>query len=403
VQENKIRRRVILHVDMDAFFAAIEQRDHPQYRGKPVIVGADPKGGKGRGVVSTCSYEARKFGVHSAMPISQAYRLCPQGIYVPPNGKLYQQVSREIFEIFYEFTDAVEPLSIDEAFLDVTGSLRLFGTGREIAEKIKQRIYEKEHLTASVGVAPNKYLTKIASDLEKPDGLVVVNPDRVQEFLEPLDISRLWGAGVRTQEKLRKLGIQSIGDLAKFPLPMLEQQFGKMGRHFYNLAHGLDDRQVEYDQSVKSVSNEHTFSRDTADAVTIHQTLFYLSEKVGYRLRKKGLKGRTVHLKLRYENFSTITRNKTLPEAIDNTEQIFTTVKSLFEKNYQPNRKVRLLGVGISGFGETEGGVQLSLFDRKKDSSSRLDALQDTLVERFGKGAARRAESLIKSEKKERD
>ncbi|HHJ51831.1 MAG TPA: DNA polymerase IV [Caldithrix abyssi] len=391
--------RIILHVDMDAFFAAVEQRDHPAYRGKPVIVGADPRGGKGRGVVSTCSYEARKFGVHSAMPISQAYRLCPHGIYVPPNGKLYQQVSREIFEIFYEFTDAVEPLSIDEAFLDVTGSQRLFGSGEEIAKQIKRRIYQKERLTASVGVAPNKYLAKIASDLNKPDGLVVVEPDKVQQFLNPLDISRLWGAGERTQEKLRALGVRTIGDLARMPLPLLEQTFGKMGRHFYNLAHGIDDRAVEYDQLVKSVSNEHTFGQDTADKEEIHHTLFYLSEKVGYRLRKKGLKGRTVHLKLRYENFSTITRNKTLPNPVDNTEIIFATVNALFEQNYQTGRKVRLLGVGVSGF-EEGGAAQLSLFDAENEKSGRLDELHDRLVERFGKKTVHRAESLIKPRKK---
>ncbi len=390
--------RVILHVDMDAFFASVEQRDHPEYRGKPVIVGADPKGGRGRGVVSTCSYEARTFGVHSAMPISKAYKLCPQGIYVPPNGRLYSQVSKEIFEIFYEFTDLVEPLSIDEAFLDVTGSQKLFGNGPEIAGKIKKRILEKEHLTASVGVAPNKYLAKIASDLEKPDGLVVVSADKVEEFLQSLDISRLWGAGQRTQQTLRKLGIHTIGDLAAYPRDVLKQKFGKMGDHFYRLAHGIDDRAVHSAEGVKSVSNEHTFGSDEADESILLQTLLRLSEKVGYRLRKKGLQGKTVHLKLRYENFSTITRNKTLDHYTDSTEMLYSTVRLLFRKNYQKGRKIRLLGVGISSFGRQEN-QQLTLFRAADEQRSELDRLQDILKERFGKNITARAEALAVNQK----
>jgi len=393
-------QRMILHVDMDAFFAAVEQRDHPQYRGKPVIVGADPKEGKGRGVVSTCSYEARKFGVHSAMPISQAYKLCPQGIYVPPNGKLYAQVSREIFEIFYEFTDAVEPLSIDEAFLDVTGSLRLFGDGEKIARKIKNRVVEKVALSASVGVAPNKYLAKIASDLEKPDGLVVVEADNVQEFLNPLDISRLWGAGQHLQEKLKQMGIKTIGELARFPQALLEEKLGKMGRHFYQLAHGIDERKVEAGQGVKSVSNEHTFERDTDDSREIRKTLLFLSEKVGFRLRDKNLKGKTIQLKLRYSNFSTITRSKTLAEYTDSTKTIFQTIWQLFEHNYQQKRPVRLLGVGVSSFGPSSGR-QLSLFEQQQSSVDALDQLQDVLKKRFGKKIIVRAETLAKKNDKE--
>lgn len=392
--------RVILHVDMDAFFAAVEQRDHPEYRGKPVIVGADPKGGKGRGVVSTCSYEARKYGVHSAMPISQAYKLCPQGIYVYPNGRLYQQVSAEIFDILYEFTDAVEPLSIDEAFLDVTGSVPLFGDGPTIAALIKKRIFEKEQITASVGVAPNKYLAKIASDLQKPDGLVVVDPDKVMEFLAPLDISRLWGAGEKTQAVLKKMGIHTIGDLARFPGKVLDQKLGKMGQHFYNLAHGIDNREVEYGETVKSVSNEHTFSHDVLDEPILQKTLLQLTEKVGYRLRKKKLCGRTIHLKLRYENFSTITRNRTIPDPTDSTQAIFETVKKLFEDNYQKGRKVRLLGVGISGFGERHSR-QLSLFDHYNQKARQLDQIQDQLTERFGKKIITRAAGLEKDRKQE--
>ncbi len=385
--------RVILHVDMDAFFASVEQRDHPEYQGKPVIVGADPKEGKGRGVVSTCSYEAREFGVHSALPISQAYKLCPQGIYVPPNGKLYGQVSKGIFEVFYEFTDAVEPLSIDEAFLDVTGSQKLFGNGVEIARQIKKRIIEKERISASVGVAPNKYLAKIASDLEKPDGLVVVPKDRIKEFLQPLDISRLWGAGIRTQEVLRKMNIHTIGDLAAFPRDILDNKFGKMGANFYNLAHGIDERPVVAGEGVKSVSNEHTFGRDINDPEELLKTLLWLSEKVGYRLRLKKLKGKTIHLKMRYDNFTTLTRNKTLQEWTDNTQTLYETCAALFKHNYQEGRKIRLLGVGISGFGLAQT-QQLSLFGTSDKKSEKLDQVQDLLAKRFGRKIISRADTM---------
>lgn len=385
--------RIILHVDMDAFFAAVEQREHPELKGKPVIIGAAPQGGKGRGVVSTCSYEARKFGVHSAMPISQAYRLCPHGIYLPPNGKLYQQVSQNIFDILYEFTDLVEPISIDEAFLDVTGSQRLYGDGPTIAQKIKQRILEKEQLTASIGVAPNKYLAKIASDLQKPDGLVVVEPDKIEDFLWPLDISHLWGAGQRTQQILREMGINTIGQLAQFPVEVLKQKLGSAGEHFYRLAHGQDDRPVRVSEEVKSVSNEHTFGQDTNDVDFIRQNLIYLCEKVGYRLRKKGLKGKTIHLKLRYNDFSTITRNLTINQPTNQTRQIVDVILDLFEKNYVSGRKVRLVGVGVSGF-DIKAGQQTNLFEILEEKQNKLDKVQDLLSNRFGRHIVQRAESL---------
>ena len=387
---------------MDAFFAAVEQRENPAIKGQPVIIGADPKEGSGRGVVSTCSYEAREFGVHSAMPISQAYKLCPQAVYLPPNGRLYSQVSRSIFEIFYEFTDAVEPLSIDEAFLDVTGSVRLFGDGEKIARLIKERIAEKEKLSASVGLAPNKYLAKIASDLQKPDGLVIVEEDKIAEFLHPLDISRLWGAGKKTQEKLRKMGIQTIGDLAHFPYDVLEQNFGKMGPHFYNLAHGIDNREVHAQNGVKSVSNEHTFGKDVDDSDLIMSTLLKLSEKVGYRLRKKNLRGKTVHLKMRYEDFTTLTRNRTLMRNFNSTDTIYGTIKKLFEENYTKDRKIRLLGVGVSHF-DDKTSAQRSIFDEENGKRQKLDMLQDVLSDRYGKNIVSRAESMKLKSKRDED
>jgi len=383
----------ILHVDMDAFFASVEQRNHPEYKNKPVIVGADPQKGKGRGVVSTCSYEAREFGVHSAMPISQAYKKCPHGIYVPPNGGLYSEVSHKIFEIFYEFTDIVEPLSIDEAFMDVTGSIKLFGSALEIAKSVKKRIYEDQEITASVGMATKKYLTKIASDLEKPDGLVVVEPDKIQEFLNPLDISRMWGAGKKTIENLKKAGINTFGDLAKFPEETLKLKYGKLGTHFYKLANGIDEREVIPEHGVKSVSNERTFFEDVLDMEKITQTLFALSEKVAFRLRKKSLNGRTIHLKLRYKGFDTITRNKTIGNYTSNTEEIYQVIKNLFDKNYQSGRKVRLLGVGVSGFGIARAR-QLSLFDKSTTQDAELDNLEDLVKKKFGKKSIQRAEGI---------
>jgi len=388
--------RVILHVDMDAFFAAVEQREHPVLIGKPVIVGADPKKGKGRGVVSTCSYEARVYGIHSAMPISQAYKLCPHGIYVPPNGSLYSQVSKEIFSLFYEFTDLVEPLSIDEAFLDVSGCIQLFGSAKNIGEKLKYRIYETQALTASVGIAPNKFLAKIASDLEKPDGLVIVDEDHIQEFLDPLPLNRMWGAGVKTIEKLNKQNIYTIGDLSKLPKNVLEQKFGKQGTHFYQLSRGLDNRPVIAGHEVKSVSNETTFSDDLYDMNILRETLLHLSEKVAYRMRQKNLKGKTVQLKLRYEGFETITRSKTLKNNTANTEIIFQVIWELFESNYDQQRKVRLLGVGMSGFDE-KISQQLSLFDDPEKKISDLDIVEDLVRKKFGKNAINRAEGMHKS------
>ncbi len=389
-------KRVILHVDMDAFFAAIEQREHPDFIGKPLIVGADPKKGKGRGVVSTCSYEARKYGVHSAMPISQAYKLCPHGIYVTPKGSLYSQVSKDIFRLFFEFTDLVEPLSIDEAFLDVSGCIKLFGSAKNIGEKLKYRIYETQALTASVGIAPNKFLAKIASDLEKPDGLVLVDEDKIQEFLDPLPLSRLWGAGKKTIEKLNKQHIYTIGDLAKLPQEVLKQKFGKQGYHFFQLSRGLDNRPVVPGHEVKSVSNEITFFDDLYDLDILRETLLHLSEKVGYRMRQKDLNGKTVQLKLRYEGFDTITRNRTLKNSTANTEIIFKIIWELFEHNYDKRRKVRLVGVGMSGFKE-KTGQQMSLFDEREKKSSDLDVVEDLVRQKFGKNAINRAEGMRKS------
>jgi nucleotidyltransferase/DNA polymerase involved in DNA repair len=330
------------------------------------------------------------------MPIAQAYKKCPQGIYVPPNGRLYSQVSKEIFKLLENFTDQIEPLSIDEAFLDITGSISLFGSAQNIAEQLKTLIKRKQGLTASVGIAPNKFIAKIASDLDKPDGLVVVRGSEVQGFLNPLPLDKLWGAGEKTIQKLNSSGIYKVGDLARLPLDVLQKKFGSLGKHFYLLSRGIDDRPVLQRSLVKSVSNEHTFSEDTLDDDLIHETLLKLTEKVGYRLREKNLKGRTVHLKLRYKGFETITRNRTIGYPTDNTDTIFRIIQDLFKKNYQKERKIRLLGVGLSGFGLADQ-KQLSIFDDQNLQTSELDEIEDLIRRKFGKSSISRADTIRRS------
>ncbi|MFQ5694300.1 MAG: DNA polymerase IV, partial [Nitrospinota bacterium] len=324
-----MRARQILHVDLDAFYASVEQRDDPRLRGRPVIVGADPKGGKGRGVVAACSYEARRYGLHSAMPIGRAFRKCPHGVYLPVRMERYAEVSREIRGIFDAYTERVEAISIDEAFLDVTESRSLFGEAREIALALKARIRDEQRLTASVGIATNKLIAKIASDLEKPDGLVEVRPGEELDFLAPLPISRLWGVGRKTEPRLRALGVRTIGDLRGLPLRTLRERFGLLGEHLHNLAFGRDDREVVPESAPKSIGNETTFSEDVSDPERLRKTLLALSEEVGARLRAEGCRGRTVTLKFRYEDFTTHTRSHTRKEVTDVDAEVFETACAL--------------------------------------------------------------------------
>jgi len=288
---------MILHADMDAFYASVEERDRPELVGKPVIVGGTPEK---RGVVSAANYVARKYGVHSAMPAVTAHRLCPQGIYVPPRIDYYAEVSAQIRAIFERFTPLVEPLSLDEAFLDVTGSEHLFGPAVEIGRKIKQAIRQEIRLVVSAGVAPNKFLAKIASDLKKPDALVVVEPDKVQEFLDPLPVERLWGVGKQSSKVFQRLGIHTVGQLRQWPLDVLQARFGTSGEHLWKLAHGRDDRPVVREREAKSISHETTFEHDIADLEVLRAWLVDLTEQVGCRLRRHGLRGRTVQLKVRF-------------------------------------------------------------------------------------------------------
>jgi DNA polymerase-4 len=389
--------RTILHLDMDAFFAAVEQRDRPELRGKPVIIGAEPKGGRGRGVVSTASYEARRFGVGSAMPISQAYRRCPQGFYIPPDMDKYARESERIMEILGRVSDLVEPISIDEAFLDVTASIRALGDGDTIARRLKDEIRRERQLTASVGVAGSKLVAKIASDLQKPDGLVIVPPGTEAVFLAPLPIRRLWGVGPKLEEQLAKLGIVTIGDLAALDPGRLERRLGSHGHDLQRLARGEDDREVSSEAGeAKSLGQEHTYDRDTSDPKRLRATLLSLADAVAARLRKHGLRGRTITLKYRDEGFHTTTHARTLREATDSGTTLFDVAWSLFGEVHR-GRKVRLLGIYASHFDSAPG--QLDLFAAPAEPAP-LDRLRDEVVRRFGDESITRASLLGRRERR---
>ncbi|MBD3426734.1 MAG: DNA polymerase IV [Candidatus Omnitrophica bacterium] len=385
------KNRYIVHVDMDAFFASVEQRDDPSIKGRPVIVGADPKKGAGRGVVAACSYEARKYGIHSAMPISTAYKKCPKAVFLRPDSSKYSAVSREVFAILENFTPEIEPISIDEAFMDITGSFHLFGTPEGTCRKIKQEIRRKTALTASIGLAPNKMTAKIASEVGKPDGLVIVKPGRVLDFLHPLPVGRLWGIGEKTLSVLESVGIRTIGDLAAKGEEELEDLFGKNGRHMYLLSSGMDGRSVETTEVIKSISNEHTFEEDATDNQVMFDTLMHLSEKVSRRMRRSGLKGRTVTLKIRFSNFKTYTRSHTLDQATNYVDDIYGKALEKIQEFDTSRRAVRLLGVKVSNL--TDDSWRSDLFrgtDEEALKKERLHRALDRIMEKYGSGAVRR-------------
>jgi DNA polymerase-4 len=375
--------RTILHVDLDAFFAAVEQRDRPELRGKPVIVGGDPRG---RGVVSAASYEARRFGVHSAMSLNEAVRRCPDGVFLPVDGRRYQQASRDVMTVLRRFTPQVEPISIDEAFLDVTGSRELFGEGEEIARLIKAAVGDEVGLTISVGVATTKLVAKIASDLRKPDGLVVVAPGDEAAFLAPLPISRLWGVGEKTAVVLADYGVRTIGDLAALAPDVVIRRFGKHGGSLVDRARGIDADPVHLGDPAKSVGHEHTFDADTRDPELIERTLLGMADGVAGRLRSAGVRASTVAVKIRDSSFRTITRQRTLPEPTDMTEPIFHAALELARPEVRGIR-VRLLGVTASNLGERE---QLGLFPSDDPRHRAAIEAADELRRRYGEGAVTR-------------
>jgi len=378
----------IMHVDMDAFYAAVEQQDNPTLKGKPVIVG----GLSNRGVVSTASYEARKYGVHSAMPIVEAKRLCPEGVFLPGRHDRYAEVSRQIFEIFYHYTPLVEKLSIDEAFLDLTGCSRLFGDPIQIGKKIKEELYNKLGLTASIGLARNKFLAKLASDLDKPDGFFILEEKDIDRILEPLDISKVWGVGKKTEELLKSKGIDTIGRLKSLSLDELEMLLGKNGIQLYYLSRGIDNRKVEVNNQVKSISHEETFAENRVDKNLILASLLRMSIKVSRRLRKAGLQGSTIEIKVRYGDFTTYNRSVSLAVGTNKTDIIYEKAIYLLEKNRLLGKPIRLLGVGVSNL-SPEGAQQLSLFENNI-KMDKLDKTIDLLRDRFGESSVMRARNL---------
>jgi DNA polymerase-4 len=379
---------MILHIDMDAFYASVEERDNPALVGKPVIVGGTPEG---RGVVAAANYAARRFGVHSAMASARARQLCPQAVVIKPRIDYYAAVSREIRDIFEQFTPLVEPLSLDEAFLDATGSESIFGPSAEIGRQIKQRIRAELRLVASVGVAPNKFVAKIASDLRKPDGFCVVEPGEVQPFLDPLPVGRLWGVGKVTGQVFERIAIRTIGQLRQMPLNTLNELFGSAGEHYWQLAHGIDHRQVVPDREAKSISNETTFAQDISDKEVLRSWLVDLVEQVARRLRRHDLKGRVVELKVRFADFKTISRSMTLPEPTNLTQELLSAGTELLAKRLPPRHlPVRLLGFGVQKL-DASGRSQQQLFDQPERARNRqLDRVTDEIAAKFGKSAIHR-------------
>jgi DNA polymerase IV len=385
--------RFIVHVDMDAFFASIEQRDDPALKGKPVVVGADPKNGRGRGVVSTCSYEARKFGIHSAMPVSQAFALCPQAVFVPPDIEKYSQASRDAYKIFYEFTPQLEPVGIDEAFLDITKSFHLFGTPENACRELKKRIKEKILVTASAGLAPNKFLAKIASDLNKPDGFTEIRPEDISTVIWPLSVGKISGIGKKSEAFLNARGIKTIGDLARADIKALREWFGSCADNLHALANGHDASEVTYGGEAKSVSNETTFENDLFDKEKVMAALLELSDKVSMRLREYGFKGRTITLKLRFSDFTTYARSITIEKPTNFCDNIFSLIKELYNAFSVSLKPVRLVGVKVSNL-NCDGG-QIYLFDKEADEKKEKKHVAVARIRsKFGEDAIVRAKTI---------
>lgn len=354
--------RKIIHIDMDAFYASIEQRDFPEYRGKPIVVGGSPEG-RG-GVVATASYEARKFGIRSAMPSKRALQLCPDAIFVRPRFDVYKEVSRRIREIFHRYTDLIEPLSLDEAFLDVTQDKLQIGSAIEVAKLIKQAIKDELRLTASAGVSVNKFIAKIASDMQKPDGLTFIGPSAIEDFMEKLPVEKFFGVGKVTADKMKRMGLHTGADLKKLTEADLTQHFGKPGRFYYRIVRGIDERPVEPHRETKSLSAEDTFPYDLTTLEEMYAELDKLSLTVHNRLVKYNLKGRTITLKVKYSDFRQITRNLSLSYPVNDVATIQATARQLMAAAFYEDNKVRLLGIGLSNFGEIlpPANGQLELF-----------------------------------------
>ncbi len=370
-------KRYILHVDMDAFFASIEQAARPWLKGRPVIIG----GGR-RGVVCAASYEARRFGVHSAMPIFTAKRLCPRGIFLPVRKALYRQVSEKIITILNSYSPLVEKASIDEAYIDVTGTQRLFGPPAEMAKRIKSDIVCKTGLTCSIGIAPNKFLAKIASDMEKPDGLTCISHERVDRFMPQLPMEKIPGVGSETMKFFSRLGIKYVSDFLRFPEEFWIKRLGRVGKELFDKAHGIDNSPVLPFSPPKSFGAEHTLAHDTSNMQRLRTHLLHQAERVGRYLRRAGYMGRTVTLKVKFADFRTVTRSRTFSAATSSTKFIYKTACSLLD-DMEPSMKVRLVGVMVSNL--SKGMYQPSMFDGYLSEKERkLDRVLDEIRERFG-------------------
>jgi len=382
--------RQIIHVDMDAFYASVEQLDNPELVGKAVIVGGDPKQ---RGVVSAASYEARNFGVHSAMPMSKAIRLCPKAIVLPVRMKRYVELSQQIHAIFEKFTPQIEPISLDEAFLDVTGSLQLFGSAEKIGLDIKHQIKEQLGLVASVGIATNKFLAKLASDLDKPDGFVVITEENKQKILDPLPVSKIWGVGKVTEKALKSKAINTIEQLRNTPAEILRSIFGDHTPHMLRLAQGIDNREVESSREAKSISSEQTFATDITDKNILLNVLLNQVEDVAQRLRANDLEAKTITLKLRYDDFRTITRSNTFDYPTNITKTIWQEAEAIFLKWHKKSAgALRLLGFGASGLKKGDTGQQQLFGEPEQEKQKRLDKVFDEIRGKFGHDALRRGE-----------
>jgi DNA polymerase IV len=382
---------MLTHLDMDAFYASVEIRERPELAERPVVVGgrADQ-----RGVVAAASYAARRYGIRSAMPMASALQRCPELVIVAPRMSLYAAESARMHAILERYRPLIEPLSLDEAFLDLRASERLFGPVAEVARRIKRDIRAELGLTASIGIAPVKFAAKLASDLGKPDGFVVVEPDGLHAFLEPLPVSLLWGVGQVGEQALQRLGIRTVGELARRDEAFMAQHFGRHGLHLLELARGIDPREVVPDHALKSVSNEITFPADITARAELEAVLMQLVEQVGWRLRRRGLAGRTVRLKARYADFTTVTRARTLAAPTDQTRAVWQAAVALLERLPRPGQPLRLLGVGVSGF-EPDAPGQAELF-AAPPAAAKVDRVADSIRDKFGAGAVRRAGALRK-------
>ena len=395
MSEENATQATILHVDMDAFYASVAERDNPELKGKAVVIGMGA-----RGVVSAANYEARKFGIHSAMPVGRARRLAPHAIFLPVDMARYQEVSEHVMEIFHSFTPWVEPISLDEAFLDVTGSQKLLGTGREIAIAIRKKVEEQEGITCSVGIAPSKFIAKLASNHCKPNGMLEITSDRILTFLHPLPIQAMWGVGPKTAEVLERLGLRTIEDIAKLPRATLIRALGEAnGASLYELAWGRDYRDVTPEEPDRSISAAETFAQDLDNPEEILTEFLRLTERATARLRDRDLFSKTISIKVRFADFSTINRSKTLPLPIDSTHDVYEVVKGLYQALRIERARLRLVGVSLENL--SEGAPHQMMLGEREVGWRQAEGAMDQARARFGKGSVRPARLIKDAEDEE--